>query len=651
MFRRFGIRRKLVLALLGILIILLGSTAVYLVRRVSINSRERVLSEAQHGLATTSRHVETFFAERGRIVRTLLQDPELREFFESRTDRNQSLEKDPKYEHVRRYFQKIIQDDPTLLSAFFALQSTGEYFKADGKVEIPGYDSRVRWWWKETLARDNLYVSRPGVDANTNNIAVTIETTVRGDDSRLIGVAGIDMEISRISSLVRELRFRGQGIPFLLTNQGKVVFAEGLQLSYDKDGNLPGLEEVFGSKGGFHKLALSLHRSREGSEELSWKNQDLVAVFTPIHLEEPQLDWSLGLLIPKELINAPVRRSMWMATLFSICVLALLSGLIAVAASRVVIKPLNHLLDRVRELAQGEGDLTRQIEVSSEDEIGVLAGLINSFTGSIREDIANIAGNSERLQHAAEDLSKLSHSIAATTEENSSQANLISSAATQINANVSSVAGAAEEMGSSIREIARSTGDAAQVANQAVAIASETADRFSQLRDRGDEIATMVGVIRSIAEQTNLLALNATIEAARAGEAGLGFAVVAGEVKELARQTAQATEKIETSVATIQGLTEAAGESIEGVSGIIDEISRTQSVIASAVEEQSSTTSEIIRNVSEAARGVDEIARSIASFASATQDSAEGANRIQDAARSLTEMAARLQQIVDRFTF
>ncbi len=651
MFRRFGIRRKLVLALLGILIILLGSTAVYLVRRVSINSRERVLSEAQHGLATTSRHVETFFAERGRIVRTLLQDPELRDFFESRTDRNQSLEKDPRYQHVRRFFQRIIQDDPTLLSAFFALQSTGEYFKADGKVEIPGYDSRVRWWWKEALARDELYVSRPGVDANTNNIAVTIETTVRGDDSSLIGVAGIDMEISRISSLVRELRFRGQGLPFLLTDQGKVVFAEGLQLSYDKDGNLPGLEEVFGSKGGFHNLALSLHRSREGSEELFWKNQDLVAVFTPIHLEEPQLDWSLGLLIPKELINAPVRHSMWMATLFSICVLALLSGLIAVAASRVVIKPLNHLLDRVRELAQGEGDLTRQIEVSSEDEIGVLAGLINSFTGSIREDIANIAGNSQRLQHAAEDLSKLSHSIAATTEENSSQASLISSAATQINANVSSVAGAAEEMGSSIREIARSTGNAAQVANQAVAIASETSDRFSQLRDRGDEIATMVGVIRIIAEQTNLLALNATIEAARAGEAGRGFAVVAGEVKELARQTAQATEKIETSVATIQGLTESAGESIEGVSGIIDEISRTQSVIASAVEEQSSTTSEIIRNVSEAARGVDEIARSIASFASATQESAEGANRIQDAARSLTEMAARLQQIVDRFTF
>lgn len=651
MLQKFGIRRKLVIALLLILVVLLGGSAIYLIRQVSRISRKDVLSEAHHGLTKTARNVETFFAERGRVVRTLLQDPELLTFFESRTSPDQELASNPEYHHVSRYFRKIINDDPTLLSVFFALQSTGEYFKAEGKVETPGYDARVRWWWKESLRRDEMYVSRPGVDANTENIAVTIETVVRRKDSSLTGVAGADMEISKISELVRELRFRGKGVPFLVTGNGEVVYAEGIQLKYDKDGNLPKLAEVFGSKGGLRELATHLAQGKDGEQAIHWKDRDYVAVFTPVRLERPRLDWALGLLIPEDLITAPVRHSMWVATFFSICVLLLLSGLIALATSRVVIGPLRNLLSRVRELAQGRGDLTRKIEISSQDEIGELAGLINGFTESVRKDIENIAGNTQRLQVAAEDLSRFSQSIATTTEENSSQANLVSAAATQVSANVSSVAGAAEQMGSSIQEIARSTGGAALVANQAVDIATETSEKFSQLRDRGDEIATMVGVIRTIAEQTNLLALNATIEAARAGEAGLGFAVVAGEVKELARQTAQATGQIESSVGTIQGLTEAAGESIDRVSGIIHEINKTQSVIASAVEEQSSTTSEIIQNVSEAARGVDEIARNIAAFASATQDSAADAARIQEAARSLTEMANRLQQIVDRFIF
>jgi len=651
MFRRFGIRTKLVLALLLILVVLLGGTAAYLVRQVSRISREGILSEARRNLATTSRHVETFFAERGRVVRTLLQDPDLQAFFESRKNRDGDLNGNPGYEHVRSYFKRLIDDDPTLLSVFFALQSTGEYFKADGRVEIPGYDARVRWWWKEALAEDRLYVSRPGADANTGNIAVTIQTTVYRDDGGLTGVSGIDMEIGRISSLVRELNFREKGIPFLVTSRGEVVYAKNIKLNYDKDGNLPTIEQVFGSKGGFNELSAKLRRRLENVQDIHWKNRNYIAVFTPINLEEPRLDWSLGLLIPQELVTAPVRHSMWIAIFFSLFVLILLSGLISLAGFRVVVRPLGNLLVRVRDLAAGESDLTKTIEITSEDEIGELAGLINRFTGSIRKDIAGIAANTQELQEAAEDLSRLSHTIAATTEENSSQASLVSSAATQVSVNVSSVAGAAEEMGSSIQEIGRSTADAAKVANEAVDIAGETGEKFSRLREKGEEIATMVGVIRSIAEQTNLLALNATIEAARAGEAGLGFSVVASEVKELAKQTAEATGQIEESVNTIQTLTEAAGNSVRDVSRIIDEINRTQSVIASAVEEQSATTSEIIKNVSEAARGVDEIARSIAAFASVTEDSARGAARIQEAASSLAEMAKNLQQIVDRFSY
>lgn len=651
MFQNLGIRKKLVFLLVLILIILLGSSAAYIVAQVSRIRREGVLSEAQRGLTSTSRHIETFFAERGRVVQTMLQDPTLLEFFEGRSNREQVLDSDAAYRHVQIFFRNIIDSNPTLLSAFFALDSTGEYFKADGIVQIPGYDARTRWWWKDALHRDFPYVSRPGVDANTGNIAVTIQQTVRQSDGKLLGVSGIDMKISSIPELVGALHFQGQGIPFLLTGDGNVVYAEGIQLDYDQDGNLPSLEAVFGDEESFKKLGVELRRGESGTIPVHWKDRDYLAVFAPTRLENPRLNWSVGLLIPQELISAPVHHSMWVAALFSLFVLLLLSGLIALASSRVVVRPLDALVERVRELAQGEGDLTRRLEVGSKDEIGVLAGLINRFIGNVRDDIENIAGNTQRLGLASEDLKRLSHTIAATTEETSSQASSVSSAATQINANVASVAGAAEEMGSSIHEIARSTAQAAEVANQAVSIAGETGEKFAQLQSRGDEIATMVGVIRSIADQTNLLALNATIEAARAGEAGRGFAVVAGEVKELATQTARATAEIEESVNAIQGLTHVAGESIEKVSEIIDEISQSQSVIASAAEEQNATTSEIIQNVSEAARGVDEIAQSISSFAMVSEDTARGAGEIQEAALSLSEMAGILQGIVDRFSF
>jgi len=651
MLKKLGIRKKLVLSLVAILLILLGSTAVYLIRRVSTITREEVLREARTQIAGGIHHVEGYFSDRGRVVRTFLLDPELGSFFEDYDKKVEEtdLRADPGYRHVMALFNNIVSDDPSILSVFFAPEATGEYFKPSGRTTTPGYDARKRWWWDEAVTRDRLYVSHPGVDVTTGDIAVTIQTTIRRNNGNLLGVAGIDMEISSIAKLVKNLRFRGEGIPFLVSEKNEVIYAEGVDVGYDKDGDLPQLEDVFGRE--FHQLGVVLREGQAGVLPVEWKGRKYLAVFAPARLDEPQLDWTLGLLVGMDTITSPVRHAMWLATGVSVMIILLLAGMVLMTSSIVVTRPLNRLVERVRELAQGRGDLTRTVDIESADEIGELAGLINRFTGSIREDIASIAGNTMRLGNAAEDLTKLSHAIAASTEETSSQATLVSSAATQISINVSSVAGAAEEMGSSIQEIARSTGDAARVAGQAVAIAAETGEKFDKLRASGEQIASVVGIIRSIAEQTNLLALNATIEAARAGEAGRGFAVVAGEVKELARQTARATGEIKTSVEAIGVLTREAGASVEKVSSIIDTINQSQSVIASAVEEQSSTTSEIIRNVSEAARGIDEIARSIESFAAVSAETAHSAAEIQESARSLADMAARLREIVDRFTY
>jgi methyl-accepting chemotaxis protein len=255
------------------------------------------------------------------------------------------------------------------------------------------------------------------------------------------------------------------------------------------------------------------------------------------------------------------------------------------------------------------------------------------------------------LASASQELTAVSQQMASNAEETAAQAGVASAAAEQVSRNVATVATGAEEMGVSIKEIAKSAHEAAKVATAAVKVADRTNATVAKLGASSAEIGNVVKVITSIAQQTNLLALNATIEAARAGEAGKGFAVVANEVKELAKQTARATEDISRKIEAIQGDTRGAVEAIEQIGKIINQINDIQNTIASAVEEQTATTGEISRNVAEAARGSNEIAQNVTAVAQAARGTTEGAGDTKKAADELSRMAHNLQQLVGQFKY
>jgi methyl-accepting chemotaxis protein len=254
------------------------------------------------------------------------------------------------------------------------------------------------------------------------------------------------------------------------------------------------------------------------------------------------------------------------------------------------------------------------------------------------------------LAGSAQELTSVSQQMASNSEETASQASVVSAAAEQVSRNVGTVASAAEEMQASIREIAKSANEAARVATAAVKVADKTNATVSKLGESSAEIGNVIKVITSIAQQTNLLALNATIEAARAGEAGKGFAVVANEVKELAKQTAKATEDIGRKIEAIQSDTKGAVEAIAQIGSIISQINDIQSSIASAVEEQTATTAEISRNVGEAALGSREIAHNVTGVAQAARSTTEGASNTMASAGELARMAADLQILVTKLT-
>ncbi len=257
-----------------------------------------------------------------------------------------------------------------------------------------------------------------------------------------------------------------------------------------------------------------------------------------------------------------------------------------------------------------------------------------------------IEQNASALSSSAEQLTAISQQMAGTAEETATQANVVSAASEEVSKNVSVVAAGSEEMQASIREISKSANEAARVARNAVSVADSTNATIAKLGDSSLEIGKVIKVITSIAQQTNLLALNATIEAARAGEAGKGFAVVANEVKELAKQTAKATEDIGQKIEAIQVDTKGAVTAIAEITAVINQINDISNNIASAVEEQTVTTNEIGRNVTEAAKGTGDIAKNISGVADAACETTQAAGDTQKAAQALTELAVQLQGLV-----
>ena len=537
---------------------------------------------------------------------------------------------------------------------------TGEL--ANGK-EYKGSNVATRGYFQEAKQTGNAVIGDIVRSKSTGKLIYVASAPVKSDDGTFLGIFGMSIKAQAIVDIVSGKKVGETGYAFMVNQKGIIVSHPNAKFILELDlKTLKGMEEI----------TRSMLSGAAGVQNYVFKDVGKIAGYAPVSSKK----WSIAstqdedefLVSPREIRNS----------LIAIIIAAqIIVGLLIYFASKSITNPINQAVEGLKDIAEGEGDLTMRLDVSSKDEVGEMAKWFNTFIEKLQNIIIKIADNassidvssnrlsdvSSELLEKSDDTSQRATNVAAASEEMTANLNNVAAAMEQSATNTNMVAAASEEMTATITEIAENAEKARAISSEAVGQAQNASGKMTELGGAADKIGKVTETITEISEQTNLLALNATIEAARAGEAGKGFAVVANEIKELAKQTAEATLDIKTLIDDVQRTTKSAGGEINQISSVIGGVNEIVSTIATAVEEQTATTQEIANNIAQASQGIQEvnenvnqsstvsadITKDITEVSSAAQSISDNSNEVKHSATDLQTRSKELNSIVGSF--
>ncbi|MGD9161337.1 MAG: methyl-accepting chemotaxis protein [Desulfobacteraceae bacterium] len=421
------------------------------------------------------------------------------------------------------------------------------------------------------------------------------------------------------------------------------------------------IEEILKQYKSFHKSAQGIYRRMANGES----DDNITQAAIQLGKQTPEIEKGLIDLKEKtaqdlknalQYISDSTRKLRYINLFVFLGVVFIATIFTSIITRRFITKPIIDTVLMIKDMAEGGGDLTQRLKIQSNDEIGDLVRWFNQFLEKMQTMIKSIAGNAEKLNQSSSELSNLStqmseganqmsvksYAVASASEQMSSNMNSVATAMEESSTNMDVIATSAEEMTSTINEIAKNSEKARTITDESVNKAQSVSVQIDKLGAAAQEIGKVTEVISEISEQTNLLALNATIEAARAGEAGKGFAVVANEIKDLARQTAEATDQIKGQIKGIQNSTNGTVAEIEEILNIITDVNDIVTTIATAVEEQSVSTNEIAGNVSQASQGIQEVNRNVSESSTVSSDIARDVTDVNQSSTDITNSSAQV---------